>query len=459
MNKIFFKDIKLLNINKNKIINLLKKKNKKKFNFLNPYSISNLSFDKNFQDSVKTSYNFIDGIGLQLILLIKYFKFFFRITGFSFFEIVANNFSKKSFFFLGSDIKTLIKIKKNLQKTYNIKNVNYYSPPFKNFFNRKDNLKIIKQINKYKPDFLFVGMTAPKQEIWVNQNANKINCKTIASVGLVFEYLAKNLYNPPNIIKSIGLEWISRLLQQPKTVGRTLYGLPTFIIQSFCKKKFFKKNYYLLENNYNYVLKRKHFIYVAFNLSFYSFFYKKSYFKKFILWPDGIWLKFIVRNQNKIAGWELISNLKIPKCIKKIRVLGNFTKSQNLFLRKYHLPIIHSQLPIMSENDCRTKKIQIYSNELVLITMPSPKQEYLALSISKSCKNHKIICIGGGLSIASDDEKKSPIFLSNIGLEWLWRLRFETFRRVKRIFRSIYLLVKSFLQKKNNININSKYSE
>jgi N-acetylglucosaminyldiphosphoundecaprenol N-acetyl-beta-D-mannosaminyltransferase len=459
VNKIFYKDIKLLNIGNNNILNLLKKKNKKSFVFLNPYSVINLTFDKNFQDSVKKSYNFIDGVGLQVALMIKHFKYFIRVTGFQFFDILAINLPKKSYFFLGSNTKTLIKIKKNLKKNYNIKNVNYYSPPFKNFFNEKINTKIVKKINKYQPDFLFVGMTAPKQEIWVNQNIDKINCNMIASIGLVFDYLSNNLIPPPNVVRYIGLEWLWRLVQQPKTLIRTLFGFPIFIIQNFYKKNFLKKNYYLLENNYNNLLKKKKFIYAAFNLSFYSFFYKENIFKKIILWPDGFWLNIILRNQNKLAGWYILENLKIPKSIKKIRVVGNLSKNQYLFLKKYQLPIINEALPFLSDNECMTRKIKIYSNELVLITLPSPKQEYLALSISKYSKNHKIICIGGGLSIASGDEVKAPIFMVNYGLEWLWRLRFETLRRIKRLSRSIYLLIKSFFCKTNNINIKSIYSE
>ena len=80
-------------------------------------------------------------------------------------------------------------------------------------------------------------------------------------------------------------------------------------------------------------------------------------------------------------------------------------------------------------------------NSLILITLPTPKQEMLSYEIIKKNKYYKIICIGGGLSITTGEIKKCPKILSKLGLEFAWRLRTDTFRRLKRLFFtfSIYL--------------------
>jgi UDP-N-acetyl-D-mannosaminuronic acid transferase (WecB/TagA/CpsF family) len=63
--------------------------------------------------------------------------------------------------------------------------------------------------------------------------------------------------------------------------------------------------------------------------------------------------------------------------------------------------------------------------------LPTPKQEIFAHFLSSKNKNFKIICIGGSIAIASGEEKVVPEYISY--LEFLWRLRYETFRRVKRL--------------------------
>ena len=66
-------------------------------------------------------------------------------------------------------------------------------------------------------------------------------------------------------------------------------------------------------------------------------------------------------------------------------------------------------------------------------------------------KKLKIICIGGGLSIASGCIKKCPKFLYNLNLEFLWRLRTDTYRRLIRLVLSF--LNYNFYKIKSNINI------
>ena len=59
-------------------------------------------------------------------------------------------------------------------------------------------------------------------------------------------------------------------------------------------------------------------------------------------------------------------------------------------------------------------------------------------------KNFHIICIGGGLKMASGEEKPPPKSLENYGLETIWRLRNETIRRITRLLFSFYYFLKGY---------------
>ena len=73
----------------------------------------------------------------------------------------------------------------------------------------------------------------------------------------------------------------------------------------------------------------------------------------------------------------------------------------------------------------------------------------MAYNLAKNNVNYKIICIGASLAIASGEEKKVPNFLSNY--EFIWRLRTDTLRRIKRLLESLYFYIKgSIIQKKYN---------
>ena len=70
--------------------------------------------------------------------------------------------------------------------------------------------------------------------------------------------------------------------------------------------------------------------------------------------------------------------------------------------------------------------------------MPTPKQEQLAELIVKNNKYFKILCLGGAVAMASGEEKPVPIILDKFNLEFLWRLRNDTRRRISRLIYTLY---------------------
>jgi N-acetylglucosaminyldiphosphoundecaprenol N-acetyl-beta-D-mannosaminyltransferase len=101
---------------------------------------------------------------------------------------------------------TMRKIRERLSREQPAIRAGSFSPPYKTLFNDDDNVSLIKVVNEFSPDVLFMGMTAPKQEKWVYQNRHLINSPVICSIGAVFDFYAGTVKRPGKFWISIGLE-------------------------------------------------------------------------------------------------------------------------------------------------------------------------------------------------------------------------------------------------------------
>lgn len=143
-------------------------------------------------------------------------------------------------FFLGSTNETLIKIRERAKKKYPNVQVETYSPPYKSEFSEEDNRMMLSKINNFKPDVLFVGMTAPKQEKWAYNNYNYLDVGHIGCIGAVFDFYAGTIKRAPKWMINLGLEWLYRLIKEPKRMWkRYLLGNIKFII-AILKEKYKK---------------------------------------------------------------------------------------------------------------------------------------------------------------------------------------------------------------------------
>lgn len=133
--------------------------------------------------------------------------------------------------FMGSSENVLGLIRENAKKDYPNLEVVTYSPPFKPEFSEEDNAAIVQAINEADPDLLWIGMTAPKQEKWAYSHWQELNihCHT-GSIGAVFDFYAGTSPRAPYSWQSLGLEWLYRLLDNPKKMWRRyIIGNPLFI--------------------------------------------------------------------------------------------------------------------------------------------------------------------------------------------------------------------------------------
>ena len=214
-----------------------------------------------------------------------------------------------------------------------------------------------------------------------------------------------------------------------------------------------KSNSFTLINDFKKIPFKNNFILSAMNLAFLGYFSKKevSFHKNQYHWLDGIWAKRYI-NIQKRPGRELINNLKIPNDINQILIIGNASDKSIQYLKmKFKKKILQMKLPYASIKVLKKKVTRLKSKTLTLITLPTPKQEQLAYHLAEKNNHYKIICIGASLAIASGEEKKVPNFLTNY--EFIWRLRTDTFRRLKRLIESLYYYAKGTMIKKMYIKI------
>ena len=173
-----------------------------------------------------------DGKPLSVISKKRGFSKAERVTGPDLMQEVFKISEEKGYshYFYGSTQDTLDKLKKKLNEKYtNMKIVGMYSPPFRKLTNKEDR-EIIGNINKLNPDFIWVGLGAPKQEIWMSKNSNNVNGLMIG-VGAGFDYHAGRIKRAPKWMQNISLEWLYRLTQDPKRLfKRYFYTNSKFII-------------------------------------------------------------------------------------------------------------------------------------------------------------------------------------------------------------------------------------
>ncbi|WP_377519784.1 WecB/TagA/CpsF family glycosyltransferase [Priestia megaterium] len=132
-------------------------------------------------------------------------------------------------YFYGSTKETLGNLCKELEKTYpGIQIAGSYSPPFREL-SAEENIEIVKQINEANPDFVWIGLGAPKQEKWMAMHQGEIN-GLMLGVGAGFDYYAGNINRAPKWMQKSNLEWTYRLIQEPRRLFKRYFYTNTKFI-------------------------------------------------------------------------------------------------------------------------------------------------------------------------------------------------------------------------------------
>jgi len=213
-------------------------------NTINPTCFSIAKKDKLYKDALISSDILLpDGIGIVLAARLLFNKKIKRITGADIHKYLLENAHNKNqrVFYLGATNEVIKKIQNRLDIEYPQIISGSYSPPFRKEFSEAENNAMVKAVNSFKPNILFVGMTAPKQEKWVFRNKELLDTKIIASVGAVFDFYSGTVKRPSQFWRTIHLEGIIRTIRDPKRQWKKLfyYDIPfyVFIFSAFLSKK------------------------------------------------------------------------------------------------------------------------------------------------------------------------------------------------------------------------------
>ena len=157
-----------------------------------------------------------------------------RVYGPDFFELCMSESVELGFkhFLYGSTDETLKKLESNLKNKFeNIDICDSYSPPFRQLTSDEEK-EVISKINDSGANIVWIGLGAPKQEIFVDKIAEKLNAPVVVAIGAAFDFHAGTVKQAPDWLQDHGLEWLYRLVQEPKRLWfRYCYYNPLFVVK------------------------------------------------------------------------------------------------------------------------------------------------------------------------------------------------------------------------------------
>lgn len=209
-------------------------------NTLNAHSYCIAKKDEEFANALLSSDILLpDGVSIVVAARVLSNESIIKIAGEDIHNILLEKASleDKKIFYLGASKTTLDKIEQKIKLQFSNVEIGTFSPPFKPVFSNQDSDKMIDIVNQFNPDILFVGMTAPKQEKWVNLHKDRLNSNVIVSIGAVFDFYAENINRAPEWMIDLGFEWFYRLIKEPKRMWkRYLINNTMFLFYMFKEK-------------------------------------------------------------------------------------------------------------------------------------------------------------------------------------------------------------------------------
>lgn len=201
---------------------------------INPHSYAMARADARFSEALRAADWLIpDGVGILLASRFLGGSITQRVTGSDLFEGVHQRLAPVggSVFFLGASAETLLAMRDRMAREHpGVRVAGIYSPPFKPEFSQQDTMTMVASINAAAPDVLWVGMTSPKQDLWIQANLPQLRIRFAAGIGAVFDFYAGRIKRSSPVFQKLGLEWLPRLLQEPRRLWRRmLISAPIFL--------------------------------------------------------------------------------------------------------------------------------------------------------------------------------------------------------------------------------------
>ncbi len=126
----------------------------------------------------------------------------------------------RSHFFLGGPPGLPQALARRLGKLYpGLRVVGAVSPPFRPLSPEEDEA-LVAQVNAANPDFLWVGLGGPQQDLWVASHRSRLNAAALLAVGAAFDFHAGTIRRAPHWMQRSGTEWFFRLAMEPRRLAR-----------------------------------------------------------------------------------------------------------------------------------------------------------------------------------------------------------------------------------------------
>lgn len=187
---------------------------------INPEKIMHGTKDQELKELLNSAtYQIPDGHGIVVLSKRQGGNIKKRVTGCDLFQQLCQLAAKegKKVFLYGAKPGVAEQTKSILEQRYSGLNVVGTLDGFV-----MDKTLIIDTINKAKPDFLFVALGSPAQEKWIKENMDQLDAHIFQGVGGSFDVVSGNIKRAPKWMQKMGLEWLHRVILEPKRVIRIM---------------------------------------------------------------------------------------------------------------------------------------------------------------------------------------------------------------------------------------------
>jgi N-acetylglucosaminyldiphosphoundecaprenol N-acetyl-beta-D-mannosaminyltransferase len=243
--KISILDIDIANVTKYEVLDhisaSIKSSQKNMMFFVNAHNLTQAYYNLQYRSILrKTNYIYGDGIGIYFAGKVTHQQISDNINGTDLFPLICELCEREKYtvYFLGSAPGIVEKMAQNIKKKYPMLVIAGTHHGY--FDNESNGGYIINEINRTETKILFVGMGTPKQEKWIYDNYQSLNFNVAIGVGGLFDFYSGSKLRAPLFIRKLHLEWLFRLLYEPRRLWkRYIIGIPLFIYRVL-KQKFQK---------------------------------------------------------------------------------------------------------------------------------------------------------------------------------------------------------------------------
>lgn len=194
---------------------------------INPHSYETARRDPVFWDALsRAHYLLADGVGIKIAKRLLGQEAVPRITGHDMHMALCNRLAASCgrLFLLGSSNTVLDAMRGAIETDFpGLTVCGTLAPPFSPAFTPEEAAAFAAEVNAAGPDVLYIGLTAPKQELLARQMLANLDVKGIAAIGAVFDFVAGTKPRAPTVFVKLGLEWLYRLTREPRRLWRRTF--------------------------------------------------------------------------------------------------------------------------------------------------------------------------------------------------------------------------------------------